>query len=106
MDAREKRVNEEIANLKREKAQFEDELRSEMAYEKESFLAKIESLKNRLIQGEETVKEVERKAFLSKSEFDKEKALLTQKVTFLEKSLEEVSKREKVRETSPHKQLN
>ena len=96
LNAREKSFEEEIAKLKKDKLAFEDELRLEMASEKEAFQAKIEELKNKLIQSEEQSKEVERNSFLAKSEFDKEKALLAQKVSFYEKSLEEATKREKV----------
>jgi len=55
----------------------------------------VEGFKNKLSQAEESMKEAERKMFLSNSEFEKEKALLKQKADYYEKSLEELSPKEK-----------
>ena len=43
---------------------------------------------------EESFKELNNKSFLTKSEFDKEKALLVQKIQFLEKSAEDANRKE------------
>lgn len=44
---------------------------------------------------DELKKEIQRQQVSSESEFDKEKALLDQKIEFLEKALEDSSRREK-----------
>jgi molecular chaperone GrpE (heat shock protein) len=48
----------------------------------------------RLAVAEEKSKEMERGRLMENSEFDKEKALLGNRIEYLEKSLEEVKKKE------------
>ena len=48
-----------------------------------------------MTNAEDQKKEIQRQQVSSESEFDKQKALLDQKVEFLEKALEDSTKREK-----------
>jgi hypothetical protein len=48
-----------------------------------------------MAQAEENNKDLERNTLFGNSEFEKEKALLTQRITYFEKSLEESGKKEK-----------
>ena len=52
-------------------------------------------MRNKVQQSDEHAKEIHRQNMSAQSEYDKQKALLEQKVEFLEKSLEEAQKKEK-----------
>ena len=92
---REANLQETVSSLKIEKEKNESELRSAFASEKSDLISKINAQKSQLSSVEESSKDIERQSFLLKSEFDKEKALLLQKVSYLEKSAEETNKKEK-----------
>jgi hypothetical protein len=49
----------------------------------------------KLIQSEENFKELEKKIYLTGSESEKERALLMQKIQYYEKTIEELTKKEK-----------
>lgn len=55
----------------------------------------MEDARNKLTQQEEQAKEMMRTRMASESEFDKQKALLEQKVEFLERQLDEAQRKEK-----------
>ena len=55
----------------------------------------IEELNTKMSNTDEQKKEIQRQQVASESEFDKQRALLDQKIEFLEKALEDSSKREK-----------
>lgn len=95
IDVREKNLRESLSQIKQDKEAFEIELRSEWQKEKEATTKAMEELKAKLQQAEENIKEAERKIYLNNSEFEKEKALLKQKADYYEKSLEELSRKEK-----------
>jgi len=95
VEIREKDMKESLMQIKDEKERFEKELRNEWQVEKEANKKTIEELKNKLFQAEENIKETERKIYLNNSEFEKEKALLIQKAEYYEKSLDELSLKEK-----------
>jgi len=94
-EIKERDMRETFAQIKEEKEKFEKELRGEWQSEKDAMSKTVEDLKNKLLQAEESMKEAERKMFLSNSEYEKEKALLKQKADYYEKSLEELSSKEK-----------
>lgn len=52
-------------------------------------------MKEKLLNSEESSKDLERNTIFGNSEFEKEKALLLQKVAFYEKNAEEFAKKEK-----------
>jgi hypothetical protein len=70
-------MNERLADMKREQARL------------------LEEAKNKIYQSEEQQKEIHRQRMAAESEYDKQKALLEQKLEFYEKSLEDAQKKEK-----------
>lgn len=70
-------MTERLANLKRDSAR------------------QLEEAKNKIYQSEEQQKEIYRQRMAAESEYDKQKALLEQKLEFYEKSLEEAQRKEK-----------
>lgn len=70
-------MTEQLESLKRESAR------------------QLEDMKTKLTQQEEQAKEIHRSRLASESEFDKQKALLEQKMEFLERQLDEAQRREK-----------
>lgn len=89
-------MQEEIAKINSERSKFEDDLRKEMTAEKEALLVMIEELKGKIITNEEALKENDRKAYIIESEFEKERALLQQKIQYYEKLIEEMNRKERV----------
>lgn len=95
LEIRENNLKDSLNQIKEDKEKFEKELRSEWQAEKEANQKIIEELRTRLLQQEENMKESERKIYLNDSEYEKQQALLHQKIQYYEKSLEELSKKEK-----------
>ena len=95
IEIREKNIHSSLAQIKEDKGKFEVELRNEWQAEKEATAKVLEELRTKLTQAEENIKETERRIYLNNSEFEKEKALLKQRADYYEKSLEELSKKEK-----------
>jgi len=95
LEIRENNLKESLNQIKEDKEKFEKELRSDWQAEKEANQKTIEELKSKLLQTEESFKETERRIYLNNSEHEKQQALLQQKVLFYEKSLEELTKKEK-----------
>ena len=62
---------------------------------KKEFEAQLEGLELKMNSAEEQKKAVQREKLSTESEFEKQKALLDQKVEFLEKALEDSNRREK-----------
>lgn len=95
LEIREKNLKETLNQIKEDKENFEKELRVEWQAEKEASHKMIEELKAKVLQTEEALKETERKIYLNDSEHEKQKALLQQKIEYYEKTLDEMSKKEK-----------
>ena len=95
LEIKERNIREALELVKEERNKFETELRAEWQAEKEANQKLIDELQNKLLQNEENLKEVERRIYLNDSENEKEKALLQQKIVYYEKSLEELTKKEK-----------
>ena len=94
MEVREKNLRASLVQIKEDKEKFEQELRAEWQAEKEANSRIMETLKDKLSKAEEDIKEAERKIYLNNSEFEKQKALLTQKADYYEKTLRELSEKE------------
>ena len=94
LELRETTLKENLQELKNEFTNTEKSLREELAQEKVQNKETIEKLRERLNEKEVSSKEVENQLFLARSEFEKEKALLLQKSSFLERSLEEYARKE------------
>ena len=62
---------------------------------KKDFERQIDELNQKVTNTDEQKKEIQRQQVASESEFDKQRALLDQKIEFLEKAVEDSSKREK-----------
>lgn len=95
MEVREKNLQTALNQLKSDKEDFERELRTEWQNEKQATTRALEELRAKLAKAEEDIKEAERKIYLNNSEFEKQKALLEQKVNYYERSLNEMSSKEK-----------
>ena len=94
LEMRETTIKENLLELKNEKINLEKILRIEIQKEKYENKAVVDNLNQKLNNTEESLKELHNKFFLTKSEFDKEKALLVQKIQFLEKSAEDANIKE------------
>ena len=81
--------------LKKEKFSNETQLQNQMSEMKAAFKQNEDSLRNQLSDQEECFKDLERKQVLSRSEHEKEKALMAQKIQFYESQLQEQSQKEK-----------
>jgi hypothetical protein len=95
LEVKEQNLRETMTQLKNHSSKFESEIRAELIHEKEVSQRTIEELKTKLNQSEEGLKEFERRCFVNDSEHQKEKALLSQKIQYFEKTVEDLSKKEK-----------
>lgn len=93
---KEEHLQKELKRVLLEKSRFEDQTKEEFSQQKEQMQRELELLKGKFIAAEESAREAERKTFLLQSEFEKEKALFQQKIQYYEKSLEDLTKKEKV----------
>ena len=66
-----------------------------MLNERNEYQRQVSEMKEKLQNSEESSKDLERNTIFGNSEFEKEKALLLQKVSFYEKNAEEFAKKEK-----------
>lgn len=62
---------------------------------KKNFERQLEEIQQKMAQADDQKKDIQRQKTAAESEFDKQKALLDQKIEFLEKALEDSNKREK-----------
>ncbi|EAS03779.1 amine-terminal domain guanylate-binding protein (macronuclear) [Tetrahymena thermophila SB210] len=95
IEMREQVLRENLAIVKSEKEKLEYEFKEQATSEKQECVKVINDQKQKLIMQEEMLSELERNKILSQSEFEKEKALLTQRIQFYEKQMEELSKKDK-----------
>lgn len=95
LEIREKNLKETVHQIREDKEAFESELRNEWQAEKDANQKVIQELRSKLLQAEEAIKETERQIYLNNSEHEKQKALLEQRAQHYEKTLEELSKKEK-----------
>ena len=93
--AKEQSARESLNELKREKENSEKEYKTRMQSEKSESLRQIEEYKNRMYSSEEAAKEAQRRMLSSESESDKQKALLEQKITFMENTIETLKQKDK-----------
>jgi chromosome segregation ATPase len=88
-------VASRLEELKNEKQEIEDELRAKMEGEKESMRAQINGYQAKLHDSDALKRKIEKELIIAKSESEKDMALLTQKVGFLEKQQQIHDKKEK-----------
>lgn len=78
-------VASRLEELKNEKQEIEDELRTKMESEKESMRSQIGGYQAKLHDSDAMKRKIEKELIVAKSESEKDMALLSQKVGFLEK---------------------
>ena len=88
-------LKEQVQHLRSERDRVEKELREGQKQAKQDLFRQLEEAQSRSGQFEEGVKELERRQFQAEAEHQQEKELLQQKISFLEKSLDESKQREK-----------
>lgn len=94
LSAKEQTLKETLAEVKHEKEANEADWRSRMDTQKDESNRMVEEYKQRMYQTEEKSKEQQRHVMASESEFDKEKALLEQKIQYLESNAESFKEKE------------
>lgn len=92
---RETLMKTNIDNLNQEMMKVEQNLRDEQNQERQKYNKEISNLRNTIQMKDEVNKDNERSNTLRYSEFEKERALYTQKIQYLEKNNEELSKKDK-----------
>lgn len=95
LEIRECNVREAYGQLKSDFSNREKALKAEANKERANSKALAEEYQSKLSESQNIIRELEQKLFLSKSEQEKEKALLEQKASLLERSLEEHMSKEK-----------
>lgn len=93
--AREQTLKESITGLSKEKDALERDLRNKMEQDARDAARLMEELKSKMQSAEESSKEFQRRTIASESEFDKQKALLMQKIEFHEKTIEDLQRKDK-----------
>lgn len=91
---KEKSAQEKLNELKSEKEAYEKEYRGNLRNVKVELTEKLEESVKKCWDFEEKIKEIERKAFQTHSDSAQELALYMQKISYLEKTLEECEIRE------------
>lgn len=95
LEAREQTLRETVDNLKQDKDKIETDLKQRLSQEKKESMNLVEEYKQIAYNAEESSKALQRQVMSSESEFDKQKALLNQKVDHLEQNLESMRTKEK-----------
>lgn len=95
LHAREISMKEQLQAMRLEREKMEKELRDMARENHKNYSKQIEEAQNTAWQTEEKMKEMERKLYQVEAEKVQEKALLEQKLGFLETTLEEVTKKDK-----------
>ena len=88
-------MQETLNVLKKEKLLLDHELKDSIAKEKSENTKQMSVMKMKLAIAGDKTKENERQKLVLESEFDKERALLLQKLSYFEKSFEEMNKKDK-----------
>ncbi len=96
-EMKENLLREQVNDLRVEKENLEKKLKEETSSYREENDRMIYELRTKCLSYEENMKKGQRDNILLLSEFEKEKALLLQKIQHMEKSLEEFNKKEKVK---------
>jgi DNA repair exonuclease SbcCD ATPase subunit len=93
--AKEQSLREALNQMSRERERLEQELNERLEALRKDSARQIEEARNKISAQEEQQKEIQRTRLAAESEFDKQKALLEQKLEYLERSLEESQRKEK-----------
>lgn len=95
LGAKEQSAREQVQQLQSEKNLIESEMNNKFIQQKQEFQRQIEEINAKMNKSDELKKEIQRQQVSAESEFDKQKALLDQKIEFLESALQDSSQREK-----------
>ena len=95
LQAREQSLRDQLVVLKQEKEKMEGELRAAVKNAKSETNSQLEQANSKVWEFEEKMKEMERNMLQQQSEYKEERALVEQKIKYLENNLEESRKREK-----------
>lgn len=95
LQAREQSLRDQLLVLKQEKEKIETDLRASIKNARSETTTQLEQANSKVWEFEEKMKELERTLLQQQSEYKEEKALVEQKLKYLENNLEESRKREK-----------
>jgi chromosome segregation ATPase len=95
LSAKEQSTKEALQQMQSEKNELENKLSTQMSSLKKDYERTIDELTIKVSNTEEQKKEISRAQMSSESEFEKQKALLDQKIEFLEKAVDDTKSREK-----------
>lgn len=93
--AKEQSTREALKQIQSEKTELETNLTNKLNQLKKDQQREMDELSQKLLIAEEQRKDFQRSQVQAESEFDKQKALLDDKISYLENALEENTKREK-----------
>ncbi|CAD8091386.1 unnamed protein product [Paramecium sonneborni] len=94
IELKEQVARDNLEELKIQKDQVERDLKLEFENEKNDLMRQIQELKGQVLKAEEFNKDLERTTLFGNSEFEKERALLEQKITFFDKLVNEMNAKE------------
>jgi chromosome segregation ATPase len=86
---------EALGNVQKEKEKVQRELNEQIENIKKDYERQLIEMRGSLFTNESNAKEYERRLLTSESESEKQKVLLEQKVRFLERNVEDLSKKER-----------
>ena len=92
---KEQSLREQLSLLKQEKDKADNDLRNALKNARTENTQQLESANSKVWEYEEKMKEMERSMLQQESEYKEERALVEQKIKYLETNLEESRKREK-----------
>ena len=95
LELKEKSLKNSLSQWKELKENEELELKKELQTEKGIAQRSVQEYKDKFTQAEESLKEMERKLYLSNSEHDKQMALLKQRLEYFENLTEQSTSKEK-----------
>lgn len=95
LEAKEQTLQESVQQLRLEKDKVETDFKQRLQQEKKESQSLVEEYKQNANLAEQNAKELQRQVMNAESNFDKEKALLEQKNTHLEQTVESLKEKEK-----------
>ena len=98
-------VKESLAVASKEKEITENNLNNQLTRMKEEYERNLNTYKKKLNENEEQIKKNDQSTIKVKAEFEKEKALLLQKIEHLQKQIDDCNKREKEYKNDVNNQL-
>ena len=95
LSVKENSLKDQLMSIRAEKDKSENDSRNTIKSIRAELSSQVEAANSRVLANEEKMKEIERLCLQKDSEFKEDKALMEQKIAYLEKSLEESRKKEK-----------